>query len=326
MPAFKVAYLICGDDHGRVAERRARLRAMAEAESGSGGVEVLEGDAAAPELVALALSSMTFAIGRRFVIVEGVERWKEGDVEPVAAGLAGADPETLTVAFFGREEGRYQVPKALHKAVTTAGGSVAIEQAVKPAELPRWVAARAKELGLELDRGAARALVARTGDRQQRLMRELEKLALMHEPGTALNEEDVSEEAASSAERKLWTLADALVGGDRRAATRALIELRGQGERVPGLIYAIARRLRDAHRVSVALAGGQSAVQVKRTLRMPPRAADRFLADVGRHEPEHFRKALEAIADLELLSRGGGELAEDTAALLAVDQVTAAAA
>ena len=37
VPAFKAAYLIHGDDHGRIAERRARLRAMAEAETGIGG-------------------------------------------------------------------------------------------------------------------------------------------------------------------------------------------------------------------------------------------------------------------------------------------------
>ena len=29
VPSFKPAYLIHGDDHGRIAERRARLRAMA---------------------------------------------------------------------------------------------------------------------------------------------------------------------------------------------------------------------------------------------------------------------------------------------------------
>ena len=35
-----------------------------------------------------------------------------------------------------------------------------------------------RELGLELDPDAARALVGHVGDRQQRLLRELEKLAL----------------------------------------------------------------------------------------------------------------------------------------------------
>ena len=75
MARFDPAYLIHGDDHGRIAERRARLRALAESESGVGGVELFENEAATPEAVAFALDSMTFAIGRRFLIVEGAERW-----------------------------------------------------------------------------------------------------------------------------------------------------------------------------------------------------------------------------------------------------------
>src|SRR3954468_14163121 len=104
VPTFKPAYLIHGDDHSRISERRARLRALAEAESGSGGVELFEGDAATPEAVALALRAMTFAIGRRFIVVDGVERWKDANVESVLApALAGIAPDT-TVAFFAREE------------------------------------------------------------------------------------------------------------------------------------------------------------------------------------------------------------------------------
>src|SRR6476469_9704875 len=111
--AFKPAYLVHGDDHGRIGERRARLRAIAEAESGSGGVEVFEGDAAAAEQVALALSAMTFTVGRRFLIVDGAERYKDADVEQhLAPALKGIAPET-TVAFFAREDGRAKVPAAL---------------------------------------------------------------------------------------------------------------------------------------------------------------------------------------------------------------------
>ena len=55
VPSFKAAYLIHGDDHGRIGERRARLRAMAEAESGQNGVEVFEADACTADAVAAAL-------------------------------------------------------------------------------------------------------------------------------------------------------------------------------------------------------------------------------------------------------------------------------
>jgi DNA polymerase-3 subunit delta len=320
VPTFKAAYLIHGDDHGRIGERRSRLRAMSEAESGSAGVEVFEGDASSPAAVAGALSTMTFALGRRFVIADGVERWKDSEMGPVLTALAGIDREALTVAFFAREEGRYKVPAGLEKAVLAVGGVVGAEMNVKARDLPRWLVDRAAELGVEIDPQGARALASLVGDRQQRLLRELEKLALEHGPGARLGTEEVLESCAGSAERKIWTLGDALVAGDRKAATRALLELRQQGERVQGLVYGMTRRLRDGLAIAEALAAGQPPAQVKRGLRMPGFAADRLIADVGKRDAEAYRHALELMADLELESRGGGGgvLSEDTAAVRAV--------
>jgi DNA polymerase-3 subunit delta len=322
VPSFRAAYLIHGDDHGRIAERRARLKAMAEAASGSAGVELLEGDACTPDAVVAAIAAMTFAIGRRFVIADGVERWKDAEVEPVAAALTGADPESLTVAFFAREDAKATAPAPLRAAVEAVGGQVAAEQMLKARALPRWVADRGRELGIELDGDAARALVAQVGERQQRLLRELEKLATEHGEGARLGVEDVQASSASSAERKLWTLADAVVAGDRRTATRALVELKAQGERLPSLQYQMVRRLRDALSVAEALAAGQPPAQIKRSLRMPSFAAERLIADAGKRDVESLRQALIAMADLELESRGGGPTSgaqsEETAALRAL--------
>lgn len=320
VPAFRPAYLICGDDHGRIAERRARLRAMAEAESGAGGVELLAGDACTPDTVAAALCAMTFALGRRFVIADGVERWKEADVPVVAEPMRSMDADALTVAFFAREEGRHKAPAALRALVEAAGGQVAEENTVKARDLPRWVIARADELGLGLDTAAARALIAHVGERQQRLVRELEKLSLEHGSGARLGAEEVEASSAPSAERKAWTLADALVAGNERAAVRALVELRGQGERVPGLLYGMVRRLQDGLTLAEAVASGASPSQAKKLVRLPPYAADRLLADVQRRDVDALRHAIALMADLELESRGGGGgvLGEDTAAVRAV--------
>jgi DNA polymerase III subunit delta len=322
MPSWKPAYLVHGDDHGRIAERRARLRALAEAESGTGGVEVFEGDTCTAETVAGALSAMTFAVGRRFVIADGVERWKDADVETVAPLLASLPPDT-TVAFFAREEGRSLVPKALHKAVEKAGGSVAAETTVKPWELPKWVAEQARRAGLELDKGAASALVHRVGDRQQRLLREVERLALELGPGATLTADDVEAIAASSAERKVWSLADALVARDARTAVTRFLELREQGERLPGLLYWMTTRLRLAHEVVTRLEVGESTAAVKKGLRMPPKAASEFVAHAQRSDAEHLREAIARLADLELDTRGGGTLSEDTAALRTIATIAA---
>lgn len=322
MPVFKPAYLIHGDDHGRIAERRARLRRLAESESGAQGVEVLEGEGATPEAVAASLNAMTFALGRRFIIVDGVERWKEKELEPLEASLAAIPPDT-TVAFFAREEARIKAPDRLHEAINKAGGDISAEETVKPWELPRWVAAQARELGLQLEPDAARALVGQVGERQQRLLRELEKLALSAGAGSHIGVGQIEGETAPSAERRAWSLADALVGGDRAAAISIYLALRSQGERVSGLIYWMAQRVRTAIEVAQALEAGEPVSQVKRRLRMPSKAADRLIADARRAGGDRLREALEAIADLELDSRGGGRggVSEDTAALLTLADI-----
>ena len=75
----------------------------------------------------------------------------------------------------------------------------------------------------------------------------------------------MEELTAPSAERKVWTLADALLGADGAQAVSLFLELRSQGERVPGLIYWMSQRVRTAHEVATALESG--------TPRLEPQAA-----------------------------------------------------
>jgi DNA polymerase-3 subunit delta len=336
MTELKPAYLIHGDDHGAVAERRAGLRALAEGgQGGSASVEVLEGDSATPLGVAAAMSTMTLAIGRRVIIVEGVERWRQADVETQLAPAVAEMPPDTTLALFAREEARAKAPAAVHEAVKRAGGQIVAQMTVKPWELVKWARTQAARLGLELDAAAAKALVAQVGERQQRLLRELEKLALEGDPPGAASRpvgvQDVELRTAHSAEWRAYGLADALVAGDRLEATRSYLRLREQGERLSGLLYLMAARLRDALAVALRLQAGESEAEVKRSLRMPARAAERFVADVARTDPERLRAALATLADLELDSRGGAPLlasrtlvaglAEDTIAVRAIESI-----
>jgi DNA polymerase III subunit delta len=324
VPTFKSAYLIHGDDHGRIAERRARLRGLAESLSGAEGLEVFEGEDSDPATVAAAIDAMTLAVGRRFIIVDGAERWKDKDLDALESAV-GAEPPETTVAFFAREDGRNKAPDRLHAIIRRADGDISVEESVKPWELPKWLLARAGELGLELEPDAARALIRHVGERQQRLLRELEKLALGGEEGQQLDAAEVEELTAPSAERQAWAVADALVAGDAQAAVHAFLSLRAQGERVSGLIYWISRRVREAQAVAAALEAGEPPAQIKRRLRMPSRAADRLIADARQAGSERLRRATYEIADLELASRGGGPggAAEDTEALTTIVRIAA---
>jgi DNA polymerase-3 subunit delta len=321
LPSFKAAYLIHGSDHPRVGERRARLRAIAEQQTDAGGVEVIEGEAATPETVAAALCTMTFAVGRRFLIVDGVERWRDAEVSAHLGGVLSDMPEETTVAFFAREDGRAKAPAALHAAIRQAGGDISEQATLKAWDLPKWVQAHARTLGLELDAAAARTFVLQVGERQQRLARELEKIAVDVGPGGRLDADLVSELAAGGAERKLWVLADAIVAGDGPAAARLYLRLRAQGERVESIAYWMTKRLREALTVAVSLEAGDAPAEIRRGLRMPPKAADRFIADVRRTDARRLRQALVGLADLELNTRGGSELTGDTLALLTIEQI-----
>jgi DNA polymerase-3 subunit delta len=298
MSTFKSTYLIHGDDHGRIGERRARLRALAERDGGAGCLEVLEGADATAAAAGALLGALTLAIGRRFIIVDGVERWKE-------------------------DEGRAKAPAALHRAVIQAGGDVAAEMSVKEWDLPAWVLAQATAAGLTLDQHGARTLVAIVGSRQARLAREIEKLALECGPGSRLDADGVAERVGRSAERKAWTLADAVVARDTAAATRIYLALRTQGERVESLTYWVTRRLREALGVAARLEAGAPPSAVRGDLRMPPKAASAFVADVARTDVGSLRRAIAALADLELETRGGSALDADTLALRTLGAITA---
>lgn len=321
-------YLVHGSDHGAVAERRASLRVLADSEGGGANVEMLDGEAGTPAAVADALRTMTLAVGRRVIIVDGVERWKEGEVnEHVLPALSDMPPDT-TLALFAREEGRVKAPAALHSAVKRAGGQIVEHATAKPWELPSWVREQGTALGLRLDASAAKALVSQVGDRQQRLLRELEKLALERGTdeggGRSLTAGDIEERAAHSAESRVFALVDALVAGDAQAATRSYLTLREQGERLAGCLYMMAKGLREALEVSIRLARGESAGEVKRSLRMPSRVADRYIAEVSRSTPERLRRALAALADLELDSRGGAIVTGSRTAISAANEDTLA--
>jgi DNA polymerase-3 subunit delta len=335
MPELKPAYLIHGDDHGAVAERRAGLKALAEQQGDASSVEVLEGEAGTPAGVALALSAMTFAIGRRVIVVDGVERWKQAEVEQHLTPSMGEMPPDTTVALFAREENRGKAPAAVHEAVKRAGGQIVTQGTVKPWELGKWAREQAKRMGIALDTAAANALVAQVGGRQQRLLRELEKLALevdVEGETQRVSVDDIERRAAHSAEWRSFALADALVGGDTAQATLAYLRVRRQGERLAGLTYLMAQRVREALLLALRLQAGESVADVRRGLRMPPRAAERFVADVARTDPDRLRRALGVLADLELDSRGGAAISssrspqatldDDTIALQAIEAIT----
>jgi DNA polymerase III subunit delta len=312
---LKPAYLVCGDDDAKIDAWRARVRRRAEDERGPGGLETFEAGSTEPAEVAAALAALTFDPGTRYLLVDDAGAWKAGALAPVEGALAGLPPDTVLVLIV-----RGKAPKQLRAAVEKAGGEVREYRAPKPWHLPKWCIERGRELGIELDGEAAKELVALVGTSQQRLSRELEKLALALHPERTASPGDVERLAARDAAPQAYDLADALVAGDLRATLALAEELEAHGERPGRLVFPIARRLREVHRAAVMLDAGMPEQKVGEALRAPPWLAKKTVARAKKADVAALERALSVFAELEVELRGGGDvqLDEDTAFSLAL--------
>jgi len=317
---IKPAYLIAGSDEAKIARACSRLRGRAEGEGGPGALERFEAEGRAPDAEALiaALAAISLTPGRRYLLADGVEGWGKADLERIGEALGSLPPDT-TVALVARGK----APAPLGKAVEKAGGEILAYEAPRERELPKRLVAEARELGFELDPGAARLLVERLGARPLRLRTELERLAIWAGEDGSVGPEDLEAMIADTSEAAIWSLADALVAGDEGAALAVSERLVAQGEALPRIIYSVAPRLRQAAKAARELEGGKSPKEVAKGLSMHPYAAKMLVTKVQGRSPEEVEGAIRALADLEVWSRGGEDYPEPVALTLALRRATA---
>ncbi|HET7417902.1 MAG TPA: DNA polymerase III subunit delta [Solirubrobacterales bacterium] len=322
---MKPLYLIAGTDEAKIDATRARLRARAEREGGAASLEVFEpGEGKGmPDHEALlaAVPAMSLMGTRRYLLADGVERWRDKQLEPVLAALGDLPPD-LTLVLICRDK----APAKLSKAVAKADGEIHQFEAPKAKDMPRALIGEAQRLGFRLDPPAARMLVERMGANPLRLRNELERLALWAGEGGEVSVPDLEQMITDTSEAAVWSLSDALIEGDAAAALRIAERLIGQGENVTGLIYGLASRLRGACAAAAQLEEGISPQQVESSLKMHPYAAKLLVRRLANTNLADLRLATETLADLELWCRGGADYGDELALTIALRRAAAGAA
>jgi DNA polymerase III subunit delta len=318
-------YLIAGSDGAKIDATRARLRARAEREGGSAALEVFEpGEGKGMpdhEAMLTAIPAMSLMDSRRYLLADGIERWRDKQLAPVVEAL-GELPPDLTLVLICRDK-----PAAkLVKAVKAAKGEVHEFEAPKARDMPRVLVAEAQRLGFRLEPAAARMLVERMGANPVRLHTELERLVLWAGEGGEVGLPDLEAMVTDTSETAVWTLSDALIEGDAAAALRIGERLIAQGENVTGLIYGLASRLRSACAAAAQLEEGIPPKQVESSLKMHPYAAKQLVRRLGDTDLASLRMAMEALADLELWCRGGADYGDELALTIALRSAASGAA
>lgn len=319
---MRALYLIAGTDGAKIDATRTRLRARAEREGGSDALEVFEpGEGRGmPDHEALlaAIPALSLMDSRRYLLADGVERWRDRQLAAVCAAIEALPPD-LTLVLIARAK----APAKLAKAVAAARGEIHEFEAPKAREMPRALVADAKRLGFRLDPAAARLLVDRMGANPVRLGNELQRLALWAHDGGEVGLEDLEEMIADTSEEAVWSLSDALLEGDAATALRIGERLIEQGENVTGLIYGLASRLRNACAAAAKLEEGVPPKQVEASLKMHPYAAKQLVSRLREAELADLRLATETLARLEIWCRGGADYGDELALTLALRSMAA---
>ncbi len=322
---MRALYLIAGTDGAKIDATRGRLRARAEREAGGDALEVFEpGEGRGMpdhEALLMAIPAMSLMESRRYLLADGVERWRDRQLEAVAAAVGDLPPD-LTLVLIARAK----APAKLTKAVKAAKGEIHEFEAPKAREMPRVLVADAQRLGFRLEPAAARVLVDRMGANPVRLQHELERLALWAGDEGEVSAADLEAMVADTSEAAVWSLSDALLERDAAAALRIGEQLIDQGENVTGLIYGLASRLRGACAAAGQLEEGVPPRQVEASLKMHPYAAKQLVAKLRDADVADLRMATEALAELELWCRGGADYGDELALTLALRRAAGATA
>ena len=156
MPEFKPAYLIHGDDHGRISERRARCGRWPSASRARTAWSASRATTRRPTSSRRARRDdvrdrAAVSHRRRRRALEGRRHARH-----LLPALENIGPET-TIAFFAREEGASRSAPQLAKTVEQIGGNVAAERDAEGQGAAEVAEAEPRRLGVALDASRAGA-------------------------------------------------------------------------------------------------------------------------------------------------------------------------
>lgn len=251
-------YLVSGDEPLLVQEccdlvrTRARAQGCTEREVIDAGVSKFNWD----EILHSA-SSMSLFAERKLVEIR-IPNGKPGKQGSAALCeyLEVANPDDILLVVSGKID-KQSTRSKWYKALDGAGATISVWP-VGAKELPRWLQARVRGAGMEIDRDALQMLCDRVEGNLLAAVQEVEKLKLLADDDR-ISATTVTASVSDNARYNPFELADAVLQGNASASLRMLHGLRGEGTEPPVVLWALNRDLRTLYEARLACDAGARA-------------------------------------------------------------------
>lgn len=231
---------------------------------------------------------------RRLVVVSDPESIKEASQERLETYLKAPSDTSIVVFVADSLDMRRKSSTAIAKACT-----VVRFDALSDADATRWVEARVRERGCQIERTAVGALVDLAGSDLSRLAIETDKLTT-HAGRGHIGLADVQALVMRAREYAVWDLTDAVVARDRKRALRVLARQLDAGEEPLGILGMLASTYRKMLLAKELMARHAPSADVQAAVKLPPWKLGEFNGHVRRIAIDRIVYGLKRMAEVDL--------------------------
>jgi len=127
---------------------------------------------------------------------------------------------------------------------------------VERLQLPAWIGQRLAAQGQSAERASIDFIAERVEGNLLAAHQEIQKLGLLHEPGK-LTYEQVQDAVLNVARYDVFKLSEAMLAGDPARLVRMLEGLKGEGEALPLVLWAVSEEIRTLLKLKAGMAQGR---------------------------------------------------------------------
>ncbi len=247
------------------------------------------------------LKSYPMMAERRLVILKEAQYFKA--IEQLESYLENPANSTIFVICY-----KYKTFDARKKTLKNAlkNGVVFKSEKVKEYQLAEWIQQYIKTTGYELTSKACMLLIESLGNDLGRIVKELEKLAVLIEKGTIINENHIEENIGISKDYNVFELTNAVANKDNFKALK-IVDYFDHNPKAADLVFVISNLFKFFSQIMrIHFLPNKSREAVAKALGVHPFVAGELTNAKNKYDPRKIAANIALIHEYDLKSKGVG--------------------